>query len=255
MHKVLPTLQYCLTDLARIEVGGYVGRENTTMCRPSLFSMRMCGVMKTELEKVEIHDLWLVACFLFPFLRDMEFWENATERESFKTRAESLTRSLYPSGAMDLDSIPSHDNGRGLTHGSEDGVPTNSMCTQASSSLSMLGKRKFSLRDHISRAEFSEEDQDEVNRYKHTPLRQMGLDQDTFLSDPFSVVRFWHSRKRSYPQLSKIAMRIFATPASSCASERVFSIVNKLVTSDRSVLSTKLISQIIVSRSLRRYDD
>ena len=42
------------------------------MCRLSIFSMRLCGVMEQELDKIEIRGLWLVSNFLNPLLRDME---------------------------------------------------------------------------------------------------------------------------------------------------------------------------------------
>ena len=57
-----------------------------------------------------------------------------------------------------------------------------------------------------------------------------------------------------YPTLFKIAMRVFATPASSSASERVFSTLKKLVSLDRASISTKHISEIITGRSLRFYE-
>ena len=41
-----------------------------------------------------MHELWLVACFLFPFLNEMAFNEDPTEREQFKIRAENLTRAM-----------------------------------------------------------------------------------------------------------------------------------------------------------------
>ena len=39
-------------------------------------------------------DLWLVSCFLLPFLRDMNFWKNPLEREEYKVRAKSLVRTM-----------------------------------------------------------------------------------------------------------------------------------------------------------------
>ena len=56
-----------------------------------------------------------------------------------------------------------------------------------------------------------------------------------------------------YPVLFQVAMRVFATPASSCSSERVFSTLKKLVNSVRSTMSTENIAQIIVGRSLRKF--
>ena len=59
--------------------------------------MRLCGAMKQELEKIEIHGMWLDSCFLYPFLKDMEFWEGPLQREQFKFRAEKLTHFMSDS--------------------------------------------------------------------------------------------------------------------------------------------------------------
>ena len=91
LHKILPSLQYCKTELRHIELGHSICRENNIMCRPSMYSIRLCGAMKQELDKIEIHSLCLVAYFLYPFLRDMEFWNDPLQREHFRTRAEKMT--------------------------------------------------------------------------------------------------------------------------------------------------------------------
>lgn len=254
LHKEMPTLQHCMTELSSVEIGGSVLRENNQSVRPTLFSTRLCGVMQCDLMKVEIHDLWLVACFLFPFLRDMEFWKSSIERADFQCRAEMLTGSMCVEEETASESIPSVQNEADGTV-QDNGTQSDAITSQQSTPAPVLKKRHISLMDHVASTDVSEEDRDEVRRYKETPLRQMGLDRDTFLTDPFSVIKFWYARKRSFPKLYKVAMRIFATPASSCASERVFSILKKVVTPDRSVLTTKHISQILVSRSLRHYQD
>ena len=67
------------------------------MRRQSIYSMCLCGAMKQELEKIEEHWLWLVSCFLCPFLRDRKFWKDPLRREIFKSRAEKLIRSMCDS--------------------------------------------------------------------------------------------------------------------------------------------------------------
>jgi len=116
-----------------------------------------------------------------------------------------------------------------------------------------MRKRKFSLFDHIARSDGAFDERDEVTIYKSLSLRQMGIEQGKFMEDPFAIVQFWYHRRKTFPQLYKIAMRVFATPASSCASERVFSILKKIVTPERSLLSQEHLSDIIVSRSLMNY--
>ena len=75
LHKIFPSLQYCKIELRHIELGHSICRENNIMCRPSIYSMFLCGLMKQELDEIEIHGLWLVACFLYPFFRDIVFWK------------------------------------------------------------------------------------------------------------------------------------------------------------------------------------
>lgn len=57
LHIVLPSIQFCKSQLSRIELGDSVIRENGTVQRPSIYSIRLRGVMKLELEQVEVHDL------------------------------------------------------------------------------------------------------------------------------------------------------------------------------------------------------
>ncbi len=242
LHKILPSLQYCKTELIHIERGGAVCRDNNITRSPSIYSMRLCGVMKQELEKIEIHGLWLVSCFLYPFLRDMEFWKDPLQREQFKSRAEKLTRSMCDS----LDSSVSGDSTFGFSLQSMDS-------NDAESNEPQRKRKRFSLKGQLTVMDPHGTLTDEVSRYKCTKLVQLGLIQESFLSEPFSVVQFWYSRKSMYPTLFKVALRIFATPASSSSSERVFSTLKKLVSPDRSTISAKHISEIITGRSLRFY--
>ena len=79
---------------------------------------------------------------------------------------------------------------------------------------------------------------------------QLGIDRVTFMGDPFATVRFWHNHRSSYPDLYKDAQRLYAIPVSSCASERVFSAVNRIVTRDRAKLSSSALEENVVVRSL-----
>ena len=94
LHKVMPNLQQCVMEMSRIEHGEVVIREGDTMVRPSLYSMRFSVILKEKVKNIEVHDLWLVACFLHPLLRDMKFWMNDAERAEFQIRAETLARSM-----------------------------------------------------------------------------------------------------------------------------------------------------------------
>ncbi len=81
LNKVLLSLQFVINELEKIDNGELAIRENGKSVRPFIFSMRLCGFMKMELRKIEIHDLWPVASFLLPFLRDF-ILVSARERNS-----------------------------------------------------------------------------------------------------------------------------------------------------------------------------
>ena len=73
-----------------------------------------------------------------------------------------------------------------------------------------------------------------------------------FLSDDFSVVKFWFDRKAQFPDLYEVPMRVLATPVSSSASERVFSALKLLVTEKRSRLTPSIIDDMVTVRALHQ---
>ena len=79
-------------------------------------------------------------------------------------------------------------------------------------------------------------------------IHQFSIEKKNFFENPFEVVKFWYTRKNSFLMLSRIAMRTYATPASSCSSQRVFSVLNKIASQRRRALSTERLSHIIVAR-------
>jgi len=246
LHEVLPHLQDMLCELSRIERGDLVERDDNQRVRPSVYSMRLASVMKMELMKVEIHDLWLVACFLYPILRDLAFWQDSVQREIFKMKAENLIRKML----TDTEVVQVQEASIGSSVGTNSNIST----ARTSDTEQTYKRRKFSLRDHVPRENVFFENIDEISKYKSIPIHQLVVKQDDLLDDPFGVVKFWHQKRTQFPKLYKIAMRVFATPASSCASERVFSILKKIVTPERSLLTPENLSNIIVSRSLMAYN-
>lgn len=69
--------------------------------------------------------------------------------------------------------------------------------------------------------------ENEITKYKNTVV---GLEND------FNVLKWWNYRKNEFPLLYKLCCRIFAIPASSAPSERIFSIARTLITDKRSKL-------------------
>lgn len=62
---------------------------------PSLYARKLSEALRYILSKEEVHDLWLVGCFLHPYFRVISFWNNEEERCTFRIRAEAMTRMLY----------------------------------------------------------------------------------------------------------------------------------------------------------------
>ena len=237
LHQILPNLQFSISELERIESGEAIIGDSGTTYKPSLYTRKFSARVRAELKSIHVHDLWLVACFLFPFLRDMGFWKDPMEKEQFKMRAEALTRTM-------CSEISSDDYSNECTIG----VGTHPI--EHVQAERPAKRRKFSLITEISAPICQLKNTDEISRYKSTDLNHFALDQQSFLSNPHSVLHFWYARKSTYPNLYKIAMRVYSTLASSSASERVFSIMKELVAPYRVNLSSDTTSKIIVGRSL-----
>lgn len=183
----------------------------------------------------------------------MEFWDDSAKRLDFKTRAEAMTRILKDKHGENGGENASKD---GLDNASN--LPPSQDAEQDAllhdvdpvTNMPLLKKHKFSLMEHMMRVEVSEADKYEANRYKAMKLGEVGASPNDFEANAFPIIQFWYAHRRTFPKLYRVATRVFATPPSSSASERVFSIVNKRITPDRSLLSSDNLGEIVVARSL-----
>jgi len=242
LHNVLPNLQYCLEELGKLERGELIQRDDNMVVSPSIYTMGLSGMMAAELKRIKVHDLWLVACFLYPLMRDFSFWSAPAQREEFALRGETLTRVLFEEELLASTPVTSRVSSSG----------TSSNPTPAAVSTGKVQKNpKYSLKKYVRSVAAAPVDGNEVNRYKATPLPALGFIQDP--DDPYAAVKFWYGKKTKYTILFKIAMRIYATPASSSTSERVFSTLKNIVTSQRTHTSPQHLSELIVARSLYLY--
>lgn len=66
---------------------------------------------------------------------------------------------------------------------------------------------------------------------------------------PHGVAEFWARSDGAYPDLSKVALRVLATPASSASSERDFSAVSRILTPERSTIYSDMLNDILLLRS------
>lgn len=121
----------------------------------------------------------------------------------------------------------------------------------AASSRNIGGKKRpFDLMESADSTGVDRTALIEVSLYNLIYLDGTTTDRKNLVSDGFAVMKFWHDRKKQFPSLHAVAARIYATPVSSAASERVFSVLKLVVDERRSRMSTSLIDDTIVIRSL-----
>ena len=115
-------------------------------------------------------------------------------------------------------------------------------------------KRKYWICDFADVRTDNAAGKDEVSRCLLLNMRTLLCAKDKAMEDPYFAARFWFERKTTYPGLYALALRVFANPVSFCASERVFSTLNKIITKDRTHLSPDTLLNIIIARSLSASD-
>ena len=111
-------------------------------------------------------------------------------------------------------------------------------------------KRTFDLMDCADSKPPSVKSLDEVSLYNLLVVDHLVEKRQKVLNDDYAVLRFWHERKNQFPNIFSVALRIYAIPVSSAESERVFSALQLVVNEKRSTLSSSLIDDIMVIRSL-----
>ncbi len=242
LHLALPSFQSCLDELDRIAGGGHAWRGQARgRVPPSTYSRRFCAVVRDILcQKAKVHDLWLVGCFLHPFLREYQFIPDMDLRASYRTRAESLTRVLYRAA---LPSDEENDDTDVVTTGNTEIREPNNFGTETT------GKRKFSLLHYADTHFQSAYSADEVSRYNAWDITSLNLDKAEFMNDHFSSMKFWYRHKMTYPTLYKVARRVMAITISSCANERVFSALALMTTSNRASMTPDTLDDIMVLRT------
>lgn len=245
MHIVLILMQNCFDHLDRISNGGSVQRGSDFVPAPEL-SRKLCISLKEWMEaKIRIHDLMLVGTFLNPLYREFQFIPSHEKREEYKGRAMRMTRCLISDATNSSNSISSSD----VPFTTSREVPTRS--TSERNHTTNHNSSLVSVLESYTDSHFIPVEQgDEVSKYSFLNIGNLGINRADFLSDPFSCIRFWHTHKGAFPNIFKVALRVYATPVSSCASERVFRAVNRIVTRDRAGLNMTTLEDIILVRSL-----
>lgn len=86
---------------------------------------------------------------------------------------------------------------------------------------------------------------DEINRYSYLRIRA---------DVNFDVMQWWENHNSEYPRLYKFAQKILAIPASSAASERVFSAAGNIITEKRNRIGPKTVNNLLFLNSVYKYE-
>ncbi len=82
------------------------------------------------------------------------------------------------------------------------------------------GKRKFSQLELMDSPSRETVGTDEFAKYLSIEASKFGVQSHWFEQDKFVIIKFWYEKHNQFPKLYRTALRIFATPVSSAASER-----------------------------------
>lgn len=77
-----------------------------------------------------------------------------------------------------------------------------------------MKRKKFTLQNEIRRPFDPSQLSNKVNRWKSTPIPQLGINKELFLNYPFTVSKFWNAERELCPKISEVAVRRSVTPAS-----------------------------------------
>ncbi len=182
-------------------------RHDLSVVETSVYTKHMCNIVIEGLKKVDIIDMWLVGCFLPPFLAGYQFCSSEYKRSEYQVRGEALTRILVEWFSKDCVSGQENNGLREIN--SEPQMPPN------------RSKRTFSqleFMDNLSKPSLTA---DEVSRYLSIEALKFVVEPKWFEEDRFAVIKFWYEIINQFPLLYRTALRVFSTTVSSAASKRV----------------------------------
>lgn len=235
MHLVLPMLSSAKTQIRRLQSGMAQGANFVT---PHRMTQELCGLVLAELEKLEVHDLWIAACLLHPRMRSLSFISDMEERRVLKMKGTVMIRRMakkYHKSALQR----------------ETGGESNTERDELRLRQNTLGEHSFRLEDAFDMPEFDASESDTLTKYMGKRFSRPVLEG---VSNRGGLIKFWVGQEHIYPDLAKVSFRIFATPVSSASSERNFSAVNRILTSDRSRLDSSLLEDLMYARSAVQRD-
>ncbi|KAI0564670.1 Ribonuclease H-like protein [Gracilaria domingensis] len=108
-----------------------------------------------------------------------------------------------------------------------------------------LGASSFCLDEMFDSEEFENVETDVLIKYLERKLtaKMLSLLRDD--SKGNGIIKFWIIMQSSLPDLSTVALRIWATPVSSAETERNFSTVNRTLSAERSLLRADIVEDLL----------
>lgn len=240
LDKLLPNLLFCMLGLEKAEDGELLMSKPDKMVQkrsadnkrlssfPHPILRAFCGVFLRQLRKIEVHPLWIAGAMLHPNMRSLSFVTSAADKVAYRAIGCRLIRSLME-----------------MTNARTKSKKTNED-TQTSKISSGSRDEGFSLTSMFDKKEDPGMQRDELDHYH---IDDIHMDQSYSVEGDIGVAKWWIDNRGKYPELFEIAMRVLATPASSCSSERNFSCVNNIVTSKRTCLRPKGVDDLVFLRS------
>lgn len=155
------------------------------------------------------------------YFREIKFVNNPIVRANYWSKAQGFARKLVRKQKERADEEQIVFNTVEIDEFDDD--EDDMMISSSNRARSVGGKKQpfdvFMCADSVPKQNRIIE---EVSKYNRVPLDSIARRSKEFLEDVFSVVRHWYEQRTQFSNLYGIVVRIFATPVSSCASERVF---------------------------------
>ena len=220
LHHLLPQLQSLKTKLYFMANSVATGPSPPT----DEVTKSLAAQTYKELVNIRIHGLWISACILHPGLRSFSFMASPACVAEWKSIGNAMIRRMMHTYNDDSEES-SHKNSL-----NENSTPIISLSTS-----------DFSLKNAMSFLDTKQNSSDELSAYLSETITNSMASR---IRDHDDIIGFWESKWNDYPTLAKVALRVYATPASSSESERDFSKVKRLIGTDRTLLAEDTISDI-----------
>lgn len=222
LMKVIPMLEDIKHSLKLLGAG--YGQNMETA---DAYTRTLSDVTQRCLEGIVYHDMWAAACVLHPGLSSFYFVQS-TNNQDLKTKGEAQVRRMVRDIRPVTPERPTAD-----TH------------TPIATVRNNIGHAKWKLSNKMT-FDMCSPDADELTAFQNICLSSA---EKELLQTDDGVIDFWISKLEEHALLARVALRVLATPASSCASERNFSLLKMVLQPSRSRLKDDILDGIAYLRS------